>query len=172
MDVLPDHPAEPEGSWLGRFTDHWLGGTAALVIGVMLLVGNANLALRWMTGQQLAGSGELLVVLLPVAVFLAVSSAERAGSNVRSTALTDRLPAWASRVVVALGGMVSLGMVGLLLAATASRALESLERREQLVGVRTVPVWPTRIAIGAGLIVLLLTVAGQLYSTVRRGGQR
>lgn len=142
-------------------------GLASLLIVVMLLVGNANTIWRWLTGQQINGSGELLVILLPITVFLALPAAERAGANVRSTALTDRLPRRASRAVSGLGLLISAGMAGLLFAATTSKAVEATRDREALVGVRTLPVWPSRIAIAVGLGLFALVLLGQLWRLFR-----
>lgn len=142
-------------------------GMAWALIVVMLLVGNANTAWRWLTGQQIDGSGELLVILLPITVFLALPAAERAGANVRSTALTDRLPRRASRVVSGVGLLVSAAMAGLLFAATIGKAVEATGDREALVGVRTLPVWPSRIAIAVGLGLFALVLIRELWRLLR-----
>lgn len=162
-DVTPSATARA-AAWL--LYDLPVGVASALIV-VMLLVGNANTLLRWVTGQQINGSSELLVILLPVTVFLALPAAERAGANVRSTALTDRLPPRAGRAVSALGLLVTGGMTGLLFAASASKALAATTDREALVGVRTLPVWPSRIAIALGFGLLVLVLVGQFARLVR-----
>lgn len=136
---------------------------AAGLIALLLLVGNANLLARWMTGQQIPGADELIVLLLPMSVFLAAPLAERDGVNVRSTALLTRLPERPRRVATAIGLLISLVTAAALTVATSARALESWQRGELRVGVRSLPVWPSKAAIAVGLAGLVVVFAVELW---------
>lgn len=144
------------------------GGSAAIIL-LMLLVGNVNLVVRWVTGRQVAGASELILVLLPMSVFAALPRAEQEGVNVKSGALVDRLPPRAARIVIGAGVMVSVVMTALLVWATASRAVASTRQGEVLIGVRNLPVWPSRLVVAAGLLILLLVLLRQGWVLVRTG---
>ncbi len=144
-----------------------LSALAAALTGVMLVVGNANLLWRWFTGQQIPGAMELVLVLLPMAVFAAAPLSERDGVNVRSTIVIDRLVGRSRRVVLTLGLLFAAATTALLTTATGAVARSAVERWEVVVGVRALPVWPTRVVIFLGFLGLFAVVVRELWSTVR-----
>ena len=143
------------------------GGLGALSVGVILLTGNANIFLRWLTGRQIPGAVELMVLLLPVTVFSALARAEHEGLNVRSTALVDRLSERRGLAVSLLGNLISIAMITLLILATGSRALSATRVKEVLTGVRELPLWPVRMLITIGFASFLLAVLGETARLAR-----
>ena len=146
-----------------------LAGIAAILILVMLIAGNANIVRRWLTGQQIPGVGELIVILLPMSVFAAIPRSEADGVNVKSSVFVDRLSSGPRRVVVGVGLAASAVMTTLLAAATTMRAWRSFDTHELVVGVRALPVWPARVTVALGFVGLLIVNLRQLWMLVRTG---
>lgn len=144
-----------------------LAGLAAALAAVMLLLGNGNLFWRWITGQQIPGATELLLVLLPIAVFAAAPMSELDGTSVRSTFVIDRLRGRTRRVALGIGLLLSGAVAAITFAATASTARASAASGEVVIGVRNVAVWPTRIAIAVGLLGMVLVFLRALWHAVR-----
>ena len=131
----------------------WVSGVVTLLL--MLLV-VAEVVLRDLFGSSLGGSIELSEVALVFLVFLGVAYAQQADAHVSTNLLTARIPPRAASV---LKSVAMLAMTVVLLWATyvtAIRGWDSMRAGEARFGLRSVPVWPARLMIPVGLLLLSL----------------
>ncbi|WP_353475420.1 TRAP transporter small permease subunit [Salipiger sp. H15] len=132
-----------------------LCGMAAgvLIFAVMLLV-VANVVMRYVFNQPVAGTLELTESALPLIIFLSLALTQLHGGHIKVVLLTQRLPeglARAARVLAMLAGCLLFAWAayaGWLMAAK-SLAIGELER-----GAVRFPIWPIKFAIFFGLALL------------------
>lgn len=122
---------------------------------VMLLV-TYNVVLR-LTGQsEVRGIVEYVELAMAVLAFFALGEAERRRQHVSMSSLVDRLSGTAYRIVRVLGG-VGAALVAVLLAWASWDVLAAaLETGEYKLGLVRLPMWPARVAVFAGFLVLAL----------------
>lgn len=145
----------------------WLAGAITLLIMIMLAV---EVVTRTATGGSVLGTIEISEIALAFVVFLGVAQAQRVRAHVNTNLVTSRMP-----VPVAVGVRV----VGLLAAAvvlvwtawaSAERALDSVATGESRFGITEVPIWPARVIIPVGLVLLAVQVVFTAYDAVRNRG--
>lgn len=145
----------------------WLSIVGAAGILLLMLVIVANVFSRWLFGSGIAGSVEITEVLLAGLVFLGFGHAQRQGAHISTGLLITRMKPRAASWVQAFGLLLVVGILVWLVHATGERAWASVLDGEQRYGLRRVPIWPARIAIAAGLSVMLLSTLITLTQVVR-----
>ena len=131
-------------------------GQGLLVVLTVLVV--VEVAARFITGRSVPGTVEYVEVVMVAAIFLSLALAEKEGAHVRVTSVHDRLPVGVKEGTRALGAVVSVGFLTVMTCATAIRATNSLVSREFRFGIAEVPIWPARMAIALGTLVLTIEV--------------
>lgn len=131
----------------------WIAGVG---IAVLMLATALDVGSRIITGRSVPGVIEVTEVVLVISVYFALLTAGRDGQHIRVRLLTDRLVPPVRRVVRSLGLAISILIVGWLTWATASKAIDSVISGEYRIGLAHVPIWPARVAIPLGLLLLAL----------------
>ncbi|MFV0515406.1 MAG: TRAP transporter small permease subunit [Jhaorihella sp.] len=143
-----------------------LAGTLLIVL-VMLVV-NADVAGRVLLGAPVAGVPEIVSMSIVAIVFLQIAQAFRQGRLTRTEAVLDYLAGRAPRLrhlAELLFALAAASLVWMILAAAWPLFLKSWSRGtyEGTVGDFTAPVWPVKLIILIGcaaLLVQLLLCAG------------
>lgn len=138
---------------------HAIGlGLAAITLIAITLIVLAGIVARHLVNQPIPGSNELIGSCLMVAlVYLSLSSAQ----HIRITVFTKRLPARARAVIET--SVLVVCFAALLVSAYAAlgAAIESFVTNEATVGLWTFDIYPYRVIILLGLLLLALRILQQ-----------
>lgn len=144
------------------------GAIAGLCLVAVMLLTTADVASRQLLGTRLHGTIEYSEPLLGIGVFLGLGLAQRMGSHVSTSVVTDRLPPRIAQVGIVVGLMCGAALLVLAVDATAERAMTAFEVTETRIGLVRAPVWPARIALAVGLAVFLLEVVRDVVRILRK----
>ncbi|MBP2366188.1 TRAP transporter small permease subunit [Pseudonocardia parietis] len=129
----------------------WAAGGLALAL-MLLIV--AEVGVRAVVGRSLSGTIELSEVLLVFIVALGIGNAQRTGAHVNTDLLTSRLTPHTGAVVRVAGLTVAAGFLLWTTWVSATRGWEAMLVGEARFGISEVPVWPARLVLPLGLLVL------------------
>lgn len=104
---------------------------------------------------SIPGMIEIIQTFLVVVVFLGLAQAEATGAHVRMNLVTRALPFNVRRVVKAIGMAICAVVSAWMAWASTSRAIHSTISDEVEQGLLSFPVWPARIVMAAGFILLV-----------------
>ncbi len=155
-------------TWLSR-TFGFLGSAGIVVITVGLA---ANVVLRTVTGQGIPGMIEAVDPLLVCAAFLGLAVTESKGQHVAMTFVAAKLPVRPRFVVTAIGVVLTMLLIFWMGLSGAGEAATSIGRDEVRPGIVDIPLWPARIAVVAGCVVLLLQLVLTLRDATRSARER
>lgn len=131
----------------------WLAGAFILVLMLLVVL---EVVLRDGFSTTLGGTIEISEVVLAFLVFLGVAYAQQDRAHVHTNLVVSRIPPRAAAVLRTLGLAVSAVVLLVAAWATAERGWESMQAGEARFGLRSVPVWPARLVIPLGLLLLAL----------------
>ncbi|MEE2060451.1 TRAP transporter small permease subunit [Rhodococcus artemisiae] len=131
---------------------------AALCTMAIMVVIILDLAFRTITGRSLVGAFEVVVMLVVCVVFLGLPYAERSGTAVRVTLLTDRLGARSANVVRLVAMAFALIVTCWFTWASYGSLGSSVSGHEYMAGLVKFPTWPMRIMISIGFTILCLVL--------------
>lgn len=149
---------------LARISSFFATISVACVLLLMTIM-IADILTRTITGGALAGGIEIAQTLLVAIVFFGIAYAERHGDNVRVQLLGSRLSPRSHALMAAVGTFVAFGMAAWFSYATYLEARHSLAINEYQIGLVQYPLWPARLVIFVGFLVLTLEF---LASFIRR----
>ena len=148
----------------------------AIASTVMLMtVTVVDVTMRTISGRGIPGAIEITEVFLVVAAYFGLMTAARDGTHIAATLVTDRLPTGAALVLRVTAGAISAATLGVMIYATAMRAITATTSGEFRFGLVSVPIWPARIAIVLGLAGLTIAVVAQIVGRLvqrRREAER
>lgn len=150
-----DQKKQPRRTFFDRVTDV-LGALGGIAILVLMFLTTIDVVLRKTTGQGVGGTVEISEVVLVAAVFLGLPAAQASGAHVATTVVTSHLSERTRRVVLVAVGLISTLIATVMLYATTLAAATSVENGEYRFGLVHVPVWPARIIIPIGVLLLLI----------------
>lgn len=135
----------------------------AIMFGVSL-----DALLRYVTGSPVAGMLEGVELLLVIVVFANLAQTQADGGNIAVTALTERVRGrWADCVRLVVSSL-ALALAAAMTWASAGLAWRSWQMREFSAGLVSFPIYPSRIVISLGLLILSLHFLGTLAAAVVR----
>lgn len=154
--------------WISKLSGalSWL---AVLIVVAMACSITADAFYRLITGRPIAGVIEYNEVGLVALVFLSLAGAQRRQEHVSTDIVVRLLSARSRRYVVAVGLVAALVVLAVLTMTTAQLAWASYTDGEYRFGLIQVPIWPAKVAMALGLLVLLLAVLDDFVGVVRRG---
>lgn len=129
----------------------WVSGGITLLI-MFLVV--AEVVMRDFFDATLGGTLEVSEVLLVFLVFAGVAYAQQAGDHVSTDLVTARLPDRVAAVIRTVGLVVAAAVILWLAWASLERGLASMETGEARFGIRSVPIWPARLMVPVGALLL------------------
>lgn len=133
-----------------------LSGAFTLIITLIVV---ADVASRALFNAPVAGATETSTLLMIALVYLGLASVQVYKSNFRVEVMLALLPLrwrrW-QELAVSLMSMIAIGIFSW---RASSEAMRSFLRNEVEYGAINFPVWPARIVIAVGLILLTLQLA-------------
>ncbi|MBB3665525.1 TRAP-type C4-dicarboxylate transport system permease small subunit [Prauserella sediminis] len=135
---------------------------------VMLLV-TYNVVLRLSGQPEVRGIVEYVELAMAVLAFFALGEAERRRQHVSMSSVVDRLSGRTYRVVRFVGGLGAASVAVLLAWASWDVLAAALETGEYKLGLVRLPMWPARVAVFAGFLILALEQIVTAVEDVRRG---
>lgn len=131
----------------------WLSGLFTLLLMLLVVL---EVILRDLFVTSLGGGIELSEVALVFLVFFGIAYAQQADAHVNTNILTARMPIRAASVLKS-GALLFVAAI-LLWATyvTTARGWDSMQAGEARFGLRAVPIWPARLIIPVGLLLLSL----------------
>ncbi|WP_181711299.1 TRAP transporter small permease subunit [Roseovarius sp. TE539] len=133
-----------------------LAGSTILVITLVIV---ADITLRVLANQPVRGATEFSTLLMIALVYLGLASVQVSKSNFRMGVVIDNLPARARDVLNLITTLIALAAIATLTWYTAGEALYSLDKREMTHAAISFPVYPARLTIALGLLLLSLQLA-------------
>ena len=156
-----------------RWGVHGLSWLASLIAGLALvfvmLAVVYDVFSRNFLGSSVRGFVDYVEIVLVLVVFLALAQTQRRREHVTVEAVVNRVTGWRFRLLSVAAALVALLVVTFLAWVTLDLALGSVESREYRVGLAQVPIWPARLAVAAGFILLALEYVVNLFeASVRK----
>jgi TRAP-type C4-dicarboxylate transport system permease small subunit len=144
----------------------------AVVCAVSLLVLTVGTTVdtlrRYLLGRGLPASVDYAEIVLIVLAYGTLAETARQKGHVAIGLLADRLPRRLALTLELLGLGLVLVTLSLLAAESLSIARASMASGELRPGMAQIPAWPARLTIAVGLAALVLQLAVQLVTAVRR----
>lgn len=136
----------------------WFAVASAMMTVIVMIMTCVDIGSRVITGRSVPGLLDLGEVALVVLVYAGIAQAQQARVHVAVELLTSRLPRVVAKVAVIIGLCVAAVVVAWAVFATGELALDSVQRQESRFGIAAIPIWPARLLIPLGLILLLAEI--------------
>ena len=129
--------------------------TSNLLMAAMLLIVMMNVALRYVVGSPVYWGDTLMTWLLMVMVYMGLASAVSTGSNIRMTALTDRLQIKKQNILAAICSVFNITYFGILVWAAFVKTKNSFITKGYDKGTDWY-YWPVQAIIIVGVAIALI----------------
>lgn len=139
--------------------------TLVIVTLTILIVGNA--VIRSLSGSVIPGTYEFAQVAMPILVFLALPWTFQQRNNYELEFLYSRLKPRKQRVLDVLHLLLYVGVFVVWTVGAIGNSVHSLAIQEYVPGLVRVPVYPSRIAIALGCVLVLLVLIADLAQRAR-----
>lgn len=145
-----------------------LAMVGAVAVFLMMLLVTAEVFLRTVFNNPIAGQSEIVGMLMVVSVYAGISYTQRTGGHVGMDLLLDRVFRGRVRAgIILLNTVLSLLITVIIAIYTWKQAIETIERGTRSIYLHW-PVWPLPLMVSIGSIVLcfrfLLEIREQLAS--------
>lgn len=145
-----------------RRLNGWGASVAGFALLAMVLIGAIDVVLGRGLNLSVAGARELTEILMVAAALLGMALSQQRREHVRVTLLTDRLPATARRWLDRLGLVLTLLLMLAISGYGFQSALQSFQSGEFSPGSLPVPIWPAKLALGLGALLMALESLAQM----------
>ena len=140
---------------------------SAMLILVIMVIMVADVGRRYFTGRSFPGVIEYSEVMMVAVIYLGLAYAQRKGDHIGVDIFTTRMPERVAQLVKATGLIiVSLALLWMAWE-TFLVAQRSVASGEYRFGLARVPIWPARITIPLGILVMVLEVAFDISDLLR-----
>ncbi len=143
------------------------GVVATLATVVMMVAISADVFFRLFYDRSIPGILEISETALVAAVFLGMAYTGSTNSHSQIDLLTERLPARARKIVVAIAWIVTVVFLAWATYATGLRAAKSTAEKEIRMGLVTWPMYPSRWLITIGFAAMLVVAIANMVRTLR-----
>lgn len=140
---------------------------SAISILILVLIIVADVALRNLAGNGVAGNAEIAELMMPVLAYFAFPYAQYCRAHVATTVVTERLPVQIRHWVEMVGLIVFAAFIVWMLKATTDAAIYAAQLGQIRFGVLSIPTWPSKASIAIGLLALLLVLVVQIADLLR-----
>lgn len=145
----------------------WIGGlVAGALIMMLILLTGIDVFWRNIEGHSVPGIYEYSEVILVAAVFLSLSWAQKVDAHVSIDLVTRALPRKIERGVRMIGILAALVILIWMSLASVQSAWEAWLSGEYRIGLAEVPVWPARVAVAFGMLMLVLQLCLNLIDLI------
>ena len=134
--------------------NHWMASLAVVLIVFMMFSMTIDIFMRYLFNAPIAGVVELDRTLLVIVVFFSVGYCQLRKKHILAEFLLDRLSEKPKTLVIALETILALVIMVIFTYGCVTNAIESTMDLEHEVGIVNFPIWPSKIAIAFGLIML------------------
>jgi len=148
-----------------RFND-WLGRSVALLLLAIFVLLIAEVFFRYIAGAPKVWTGELTQLLFGLYAVLSGGYIMAHGGHVNVDILYSRLPRRARAAIDVLTSFLFLVFVGALLYFGSALAWESASFLETSQSAWDPPIWPVKLAIPIGAVLLLLQGIAKLLQDI------
>lgn len=146
---------QSESPILRRITLVSAVGAGMMIVALMCLT-VIDVALRTAGSGGVPGGIEWTEVVLVIAVYFGMMTAEFDDAHVKTPLLTDRLKAIPAEVLRLVGTVAISALVIWMIYATTESAIHAISVGEVHPGIARVPIWPARLIIPIGLLGMLI----------------
>lgn len=136
------------------FTDT-LGVVSGITLAALLVLTLVNVIKRETTGRGIDGTIEYTEVLMVIAMFLALALAQRNGTHISTSFVTNIMPRTLAHILNRVVGAFGVLVIGMIIFSAYDAYTFSIERGEYTMGIARVELWPARLAVLVGMIVYL-----------------
>ena len=143
------------GAGIERF-HHILSYFSAAGMLIMMIPTVADVAGRILFNAPIQGRIEFTGLIMAFVIYLGVPYAQAQRSHVRVTFIFDRMSPKAQRILEACIYLVAIAILGFTIYATGSEAIRSVKVGEYLYGSTRFPIYPSRILVAIGMVLLSL----------------
>lgn len=134
----------------------------AMIILLMLLT-IVDISLRTAGKAGVFGGIEFSEVMLVIAVFAGMMTAELTGAHVKTPILTARLKTIAARSVQILGALIAVVLLAWMVVVSSIAAWQSFQVGEVHLGLARIPVWPAKAFVPIGMLGMLLVLLFSIF---------
>lgn len=144
-----------------------LAYVAGFILMLVALVVVADISLRYAVSMPITGALELTELSLVFVAFLGLAYTQSVGGHIDMDTLYQRLSQKVQNGVRAFAIALSLLVIGVTTLATALGAIDSIQTKQATYGLFRFPLWPSKVAIAVGFLVLGIYLVYQLILTVK-----
>jgi TRAP-type C4-dicarboxylate transport system permease small subunit len=159
---------------VGRRASGWLDGVgrylrliSGILIVFLMLATSTDVIWRATVGRPIPGVQDYSVIALVIVVYASIGCAQRTGEHIEFGLVARLIP----RKIASACTLIGLLMVSVvfvwMIGASIPQGLESWRMGEYLLGLARVPLWPARLAVVLGLMMLLLELLRTTWSHVQ-----
>lgn len=131
-----------------------LGSLSGMSTMLLVLIIVPDVIGRKFFNAPIPGAQEMSVLLLVCKIFLGMPGAQASGSNFSVSLIHGVMSPWQRRIADAATTLVAAVVFGLMARMSVISAIRSTQRGEISYGVIAFPIWPGRIVLAVGLILL------------------
>ncbi len=143
------------------------GALAAVLLMAIMAMTVADVVRRALTDKSIEGVIEIAPLFLLGAVALGLAQAETAGTHVRTSLVTDRLPHRARSALRSVGYAVSIYILLWMAKLSYERAVDAYRNNDTTAGFESIPTWPARALVPIGLTLWALALVVRLVQDLR-----
>lgn len=144
-----------------------LGYLAVVFISLMMISTVADVTGRYLFNSPIVGTIELNRMLMVYAVFFTIAYAQLVKQHIKIDIALDRMPPKTRLVFEGLGLLFALAVMGFITYGASIAAYQETLLGEAETGIINFPVWPGRIAVALGSLVLCLQYIMDILETRR-----
>jgi TRAP-type mannitol/chloroaromatic compound transport system permease small subunit len=132
---------------------------AGVALVVIMIAMTANVGRRLMfDGKSILGIIEYAEIMLAALVMLSLANTQRTKDHVAVDLITRRLPVRAAGLIRGFGLLVAVGLLAWTTRASWIVGYASYQAGEYRFGIAQVPIWPARLLMPLGFLVLTVQV--------------
>lgn len=144
-----------------------LGIMSGLSILVITLIVAADVAMRALFNAPVPAATELSTLVMVGMIYLGLAAVQQSKANFRVEILVAILPRRVQWALEFLTTLIAAGTIALLAWYTGNEAWNATLQREMSFGAYVFPVWPARVVIAIGFVMLFVQLAIDLVLLCR-----
>lgn len=141
--------------------------TGAVLLFILMLWGVAGIITRFAFNFPIPGQYEASSLLLVCIVYLGIANTQFQEGHIRMTMVIDRIEGRSRSLIDGIVLLVCFSTSAVILWRTGKEAFVSVARGEYQMGIYNFPVWPSRIAVAVGFLLLCITLLVQIWEYQR-----
>lgn len=143
------------------------GALAAVLLICIMVMTVADVIRRALTDKSIPGVIEIAPLFLLGAVALGLAQAETAGTHVRTSLVTDRLPHRLRSALRSVGYAACIYILLWMAKLSYERAIDAYDNNDTTAGFESIPTWPARALVPIGLVLWAFVLVVRLLDDLR-----